>query len=388
MFPRALLRFMIKMPSKKTVDNWGFPCLGYNIGDNGEVTLIWCKTCREFFHYENKNAVHVKGIAAIGSETFIKGTATVKKNNFADHVKKSQTHATAVLRLAEDEKLSQCTSANACSTLGTASGAPKQSTLLPYLQKLSARQRLQLTNKFQLAHFLIGKNKSFKFYGEMLSFEKSVHHVDLGSSYNSDRAAKEIVSYISKSIVMTEITEPLNNNAINYYSILNDGSSSAKTTDEKEIFLIKTAAKGTPKFEVMSLEEPKSCDAEGLKESLTVATGRMNFSFPRSQKELGMCSDGASVNVKLHRLVQEELGSHYTLILCPSHKVELAIGDAFKLSGLNSQCQEDVTMFTISSRKLHCAGVYSSTKHSAMKFPICDTSVLQELVGPSTKRRH
>ena len=69
---------------------------------------------------------------------------------------------------------------------------------------------------------------------------------------------------------MTEITEPLNNNAINYYSILNDGSSSAKTTDEKEIFLITTAAKGTPKFEVMSLEEPKSCDAEGLKESLTV----------------------------------------------------------------------------------------------------------------------
>ena len=242
------------------------------------------------FYNENKNAVHVKGIATIGSETFIKGTATVKKNNFADHVKKSQTHATAVLQLAEDEKLSQCTLANACSTLGTASEAPKQSTLLPYLQKLSARQRLQLTNKFQLTHFLIGKNKSFKFYGELLSFEKSVHHVDLGSSYNSDRAAKEIVSYISKSIVMTEITEPLNNNAINYYSILNDGSS------EKEIFLIKTAAKETPKFEVMSLEEPKSCDAEGLKEYLTVATGRMNFSFPRSQKELDICSDGASVN--------------------------------------------------------------------------------------------
>ena len=48
----------------------------------------------------------------------------------------------------------------------------------------------------------------------------------------------------------------------------------------------------------MSLEEPESCDAEGLQEALTAATGRMNFSFPRSQKELGMCSDGASVNVR------------------------------------------------------------------------------------------
>ena len=53
-----------------------------------------------------------------------------------------------------------------------------------------------------------------------------------------------------------------------------------------------------------------------------------------------MCSDGASVNVKLHRLVQEELGAHYTLVLYPSHKVELAIGDAFKLSELNSQCHK------------------------------------------------
>jgi hypothetical protein len=82
----------------------------------------------------------------------------------------------------------------------------------------------------------------------------------------------------------------------------------------------------------MRLEEHESCNAEGLQESLRAATGRMIFfSFSRSQKELGMCSDGGSVNVKLHRLVQEELGAHYTLILCPSHKMELAIGDAFKL---------------------------------------------------------
>lgn len=180
------------------------------------------------------------------------------------------------------------------------------------------------------------------FCRDMVSFKQHVHHVDLGSSYNSDKLGKEIVSYISKIIVLTEITEPLNSNAMNYYSILNDGSSSAKTMDEKEIFLIKTGATGTPKFEVMSLEEPKSCNAEGLQKSSTAATDGMNFTFPRSQKELGMCSDGASVNVKLHRLVQEELGAHYTLVLCPSHKVELAIGDAFKLSELNSQCQEDV----------------------------------------------
>ena len=65
-----------QMPSKKTVDNCGFSCLGYDIGNNGEVTLIWCKTCREFFHSESKNVAQAKGVAAIGSEVFIKGTAT------------------------------------------------------------------------------------------------------------------------------------------------------------------------------------------------------------------------------------------------------------------------------------------------------------------------
>ena len=75
----------------------------------------------------------------------------------------------------------------------------------------------------------------------MASFKKRVHHV------------KGDLSYIRKSFVLTEIAEPSNSIAVNYYSILNDESSSAKTNDEKEIFLIKTGATGVPKFEVMSL---------------------------------------------------------------------------------------------------------------------------------------
>ena len=52
-----------------------------------------------------------------------------------------------------------------------------------------------------------------------------------------------------------------------------------------------------------------------------------------------MCSDGASVNVKLHRLVQKELGAHLYTGFVPFTQS----GDSFKLSELNSQCQEDVT---------------------------------------------
>ena len=67
----------------------------------------------------------------------------------------------------------------------------------------------------------------------MCSFEKDVHNVDLGSGYTSDKSCREIVSYLNKSIIQTEITTPLNNDEIHYDSVLNDGSSSAKTMDEK-----------------------------------------------------------------------------------------------------------------------------------------------------------
>ena len=45
-----------------------------------------------------------KGDAKVASETFVKGTSVIKKNNFAEHVKKSITHANAVARLCDRRK--------------------------------------------------------------------------------------------------------------------------------------------------------------------------------------------------------------------------------------------------------------------------------------------
>ena len=53
-----------------------------------------------------------------------------------------------------------------------------------------------------------------------------------------------MVDYLAKSIRIKSITEPLNSSTIRYYSVMNDGSSSSKTMDEKELFLMKTARSG------------------------------------------------------------------------------------------------------------------------------------------------
>ena len=49
-----------------------------------------------------------------------------------------------------------------------------------------------------------------------------------------------------------------------------------------------------------------------------------------------MCTDGAPVNIKMHKLIKTELGEHYLLTLCPAYKIGLAIQDAFELSDLKN----------------------------------------------------
>ena len=149
---------------KKVVENWKFNCVGDETNSKNEVTLIFCKTCREFAKLEDVKRCK-KGIAKVVSESFVKGTSVVKKNNFTDHIKRSKTHATAVIRLSEKEK-------QTVDTNTTPSGAPKQTTLMPFVQRLNAMQRTQLTKKMQIAHFTAVNAKSFSFHGKLTQFCK------------------------------------------------------------------------------------------------------------------------------------------------------------------------------------------------------------------------
>ena len=55
-----------------------------------------------------------------------------------------------------------------------------------------------------------------------------------------------------------------------------------------------------------------------------------------------MCLDDTNVNVAAYNLAKEDLGEHYLLILCPAHKLELAVKDAFKTSNFNEKVQKDL----------------------------------------------
>ena len=73
--------------------------------------------------------------------------------------------------------------------------------------------------------------------------------------------------FLSKSIVAENITDPLNSELRIYFSLLFDGSSSAKTMDEKELYVVKTYDNGKARFDVLALEQPDDANANGLKDS-------------------------------------------------------------------------------------------------------------------------
>ena len=174
-----------------------------------------------------------------------------------------------------------------------------------------------------------------------LNFEKNIHKVDLGCSYLDDKAGAEITEFLSRSILLKNITEPLNSDTIHYYSVMFDGSSSPKTLDEKELFVLKYCASGVPSYNIMSLEEQDEANAEGLESAMKSSFGKLKLEFDRKEKEIGLCSDSARVNISPYNRIKDEIGEHYMLILCPSHKFELSLHNAFKISELNSDCEEE-----------------------------------------------
>ena len=222
------------MVNKQTVVKWGFKDLGYELNDENKVTVIFYKTCREFCQ-DGLGCINNRGQAQKQSNLFVDGTSVVKNVNFQKHLSDSRLHQTAVLRLREQLHSEVEIGDVESPTTAASSSDGSQTTLIPFIQKMNANQKKQLCKKFQLAHFVAANGRSFKTYEALANFEKTIHQVDLGSAYLDDKAGAEITKFLSRSILYKNITEPLNSNLIHYYSIMFDGSSSAKTADEKAL---------------------------------------------------------------------------------------------------------------------------------------------------------
>lgn len=80
------------------------------------------------------------------------------------------------------------------------------------------------------------------------------------------------------------------------------------------------------------------------KSSLDCAIDKAKLTVDRKSREIGLGSDGTNTNKALYRFEKEEICDHLILVLCISHKLELAIHDAFTKSKLNNAAEEQLVV--------------------------------------------
>ena len=105
----------------------------------------------------------------------------MKKNNFSEHFKKSTTHLNSVKGLSQPTE--------------TEAPPPGQKTIVACIRNQNKKLKGQLGMKFQLARFTAIHGEPFKLKQNIANFEKQI---------------QEMLFYLSKSIVLENITKPLN----------------------------------------------------------------------------------------------------------------------------------------------------------------------------------
>ena len=331
----------------KTVDGWNLPAIGVTMKNEDDVENIFCKICKEYYTEVEDGKTKLDKLVGNVKRVvlnWVGGSTVIKKNNAKDHLKANY-HLTAVRilreRAAEKAEAPQQTEAE---RLAAATSVPSEESILVHVRQLNQNQREQLLKKFQLAHFVVIRNLSFNMYHHIAVFEKEHHKVDLGNAYTSNKSGREIAIFLSNSLLKYNVVKPLNDKRQLYFSLLYDGSSSAKTNDEKKLYVIKTCKNGSPKFDILSLQQPEDTNAEGLHMALQRAVSNAKFTFPRKDRLIGVGSDGASANKSLYKLEKAAVGDHLVFSWCLSHKLELALHDAFKSSNLDSKAQKQLEL--------------------------------------------
>ena len=58
------------MPSKTTVEKWGFSYIDYKTDNHDNITKVWCKICHKFFSDQDVSS-QKKGVAKKCADLFV-----------------------------------------------------------------------------------------------------------------------------------------------------------------------------------------------------------------------------------------------------------------------------------------------------------------------------
>ncbi|XP_071947384.1 zinc finger protein 862-like [Antedon mediterranea] len=198
------------------------------------------------------------------------------------------------------------------------------------------------------------------------------HKVPLGQTYLTEpkcREFSEIIGEVIENETLNKIKEA------KYISILSDGSTDVSNL-EKELVYVTFATNAEVSTKLLSIRNIKYAHAEGLTELLLDV---MKCAGIDPKKQLvGYCADGASVNMGrvngvAARLKRDVPVPWMVVIHCASHRLELAIKDAFKgVSGIDmviDMLQSIYYLYEKSSKRLRELRVIGEVMEEAVLKP-------------------
>ena len=231
------------MVKKSTVEKWELPEINLDVNDDRYVISIGYNICKEYYVDDDEGREELKKFTRKVKELVVKwinGSHIIKKSNAQEHIQKAKYHADAIRRLKEraDAKKLERTVAEQIAHASTSSGHQRSI--------LTQVRLLQYTHirKCKTAHLAIINNCSFNMHKKFAEFEKNVHKVDMGISFLNDKSGQELILFLSNFLLRENVVDPLNDGTRLYFRLPYDRSSSAKTSDGKELYIIKTCNNG------------------------------------------------------------------------------------------------------------------------------------------------
>ena len=124
------------------------------------MVRISCTSCRKFYSSSRNSTSDVRGRVENQVDKLVKGTLVVKKSNFSDHVSKSRSHQTAVIRLNEKRRLADTESLSSSTGVAETVRKPvgKQQSSRIYVSLRNNNMKILLRSSKLLALRLRRKN--------------------------------------------------------------------------------------------------------------------------------------------------------------------------------------------------------------------------------------
>ena len=261
-----------KLPKLKTQKTWKetnqYLCF--------DREKMWCSVCAE---YEDK----IRSCKNFNM-TFITGSTNFQHSAVKAHTI-SAMHEKAVL-LRDEEKAKE--KGEEFIKKLTPSAPTPIGESLKNINKLLDKDRDYLKRLFEVSYLIAIKGRPYSDFEDILSLEK-LHGVKFSPSeaYEHNNACKTFIEFSSKCIFEKSTKEKITR--AHFVSVLCDGSTDSAVVEKECVYVIYVDVDiFTPVCSFLSLQDPESQDAIGIKDAITKLEALNHMTF--------LTADGAFVN--------------------------------------------------------------------------------------------